>query len=206
MRVIVGMRGFAQIVAAVTTPIEVVGIGLVIAAKIALPLLIIPFPFVAGWANFLLDGFDGDILIPLGLPNETYQPVDKLTDWLTYVAIVIVAFRNDWPTRRLMLGLFLVRSIGQVLFLVTGNELMLAFFPNFLEPLFLVTVTILAFERVVRRWPDWQERGFAVLRRYRWPIGIVIVVYKLIDEWITHIGNIDRSEWFEQLFGSLFGG
>ncbi len=78
---------------------------------------------------------------------------------------------------------------------------MLAFFPNFLEPLFLVTVTILAFERVVRHWPDWQERGFAILARFRWPIGIVIVAYKLTDEWITHVGNIDRSEWFKQLFG-----
>ena len=190
-----------QIVAAGTTPLEVVGIGLVIAAKIALPLLIIPFPFVAGWLNFLLDGFDGDILIPLGLPNDVYQPVDKLTDWLTYVAIVIVAFRNAWPTRMLMLGLFVYRSIGQVAFLVTGNELLLAFFPNFLEPLFLVTVTILAFQRVVRHAPDWQDRGFAILARHKWLIGTVIVVYKLIDEWITHVGNIDRSELLEQLFG-----
>ena len=47
---------------------------------------------------------------------------------MTYVAIVVVAFRNDWPTKRLMLGLFLFRSIGQVGFLVTGNELLLAFF------------------------------------------------------------------------------
>jgi len=149
----------------------------------------------------VLDGFDGDLLIPLGLPNETYQPVDKITDWVTYVAIVIVAFRNDWPTKRLMLGLFLFRSVGQVSFLVTGNELLLAFFPNFLEPLFLVTVTILAFERVIRHYPDWQERGFAILYRYRWLIGIVIVVYKLQDEWITHVGNIDRSEFLQQLLG-----
>ena len=190
-----------QIVAAGTTPLEVVGIGLVIAAKIALPLLIIPFPFVAGWLNFLLDGFDGDILIPLGLPNEVYQPVDKLTDWLTYVAIVIVAFRNGWPTRILMLGLFIYRSIGQVAFLVTGNELLLALFPNFLEPLFLVTVSILAFQRVVRHAPDWQDRGFAILARHKWLIGTVIVVYKLIDEWVTHVGNIDRTELLQQLFG-----
>ena len=86
-------------------------------------------------------------------------------------------------------------------FLVTGNELLLAFFPNFLEPLFLVTVTILAFERVIRHYPDWQERGFAILYRYRWLIGTVIVIYKLQDEWITHVGNIDRTEFLEQLFG-----
>ena len=100
-----------------TSPIAIGAIFGIIAAKFVLPLLIIPFPFAAGWANFFLDGFDGDLLIPLGLPNELYQPVDKLTDWVTYVAIVVVAFRNAWPTRRLMLGLFVFRSVGQVGFL-----------------------------------------------------------------------------------------
>ena len=101
----------------------------------------------------------------------------------------------------LMLGLFVFRSIGQIAFLVSGNELILAFFPNFLEPLFLVTVSILAYERTVRHVPDWQDRGFAILERYRWPIAIVIVVYKLIDEYITHVGNIDRSELLQRLLG-----
>jgi hypothetical protein len=180
---------------------ETVAIGLIVAAKFALPLLIVRFPFAAGWANFFLDAFDGDLLIPLGLTNAVYQPVDKITDWVTYVAIVAVSFRHAWPTRRLMLGLFLFRSVGQITFLATGNELLLAFFPNFLEPLFLVTITILTYERVIRAVPDWQEHGFTILYRYRWLIGGVIVVYKLVDEYITHVGNIDRSELLQRLLG-----
>jgi hypothetical protein len=190
-----------SILALRTSALETAGIVLIVAAKFVLPLLIVPFPFAAGWANFFLDGVDGDLLIPLGLPNETYQPVDKVTDWVTYVAIVIVAYRNAWPTKRLMLGLFLFRSIGQAGFLLTGNELLLAFFPNFLEPLFLVTATILAWERAIRRFPDWQERGFALLHRHRWLIGTLIVVYKLQDEYFTHVANVDRSEFFQQLLG-----
>lgn len=189
-----------------TSPFQAAAIVAIVAAKILLPLLIIRWPFAAGWANFFLDGFDGDLLIPLGLPNETYQPVDKVTDWLTYVAIVIVAFRNDWPTKRLMLGLFVFRSVGQVGFLLTENELFLAAFPNFLEPLFLVTVTLLAWQRAIRHRADWQARGFAVLHRYRWPIGILIVIYKLQDEWFTHVANIDRSEFVRQLIEQLTGG
>jgi hypothetical protein len=197
-----GLRvGIGRFVAAGATPVQAAAIALGVAAKFILPLLIIPVPFAAGWANFFLDGFDGDILIPLGLPNEVYQPVDKITDWVTYVAIVVVAFRNAWPTRRLMLGLFLFRSVGQVGFLLTGNELLLAFFPNFLEPVFLVTISILAYERAIRHVPGWQARGFEVLHRYRWPIGVLIVVYKLVDEWITHVGNIDRTELLQQLLG-----
>jgi hypothetical protein len=179
---------------------------LIVAAKFALPILILRFPFAAGWANFALDGIDGDLLIPLGLPDEIYQPVDKISDWVTYVAIVIVGYRNQWPIKRLMLGLFIFRSVGQVAFLLTEEELFLALFPNFLEPLFLVTATILAWQRVIRRLPDWFDRGFAVLDRYKWPIGILIVVYKLQDEWFTHVANIDRSEWLQQLFEGLFGG
>lgn len=190
-----------RVVAPMTGPGETVAIGLIVAAKFGLPLLILRFPFAAGWANFFLDAFDGDLLIPLGLSNDVYQPVDKITDWVTYVMIVVLCFRNAWPTRRLMLALFLYRSVGQITFLVTGNELVLALFPNFLEPLFLVTITILTFERVVRKVPDWQVRGFGVLYRYRWLIGSVIVVYKLIDEYVTHVGNIDRTELLQQLLG-----
>ena len=184
-----------------TTSLEMVAIALIVAAKFGLPILIVRYPFVAGWANFVLDSVDGDLLIPLGLLNEVYQPVDKVTDWVTYVAIVVVAYRDVWPIRRLMLGLFVFRSVGQVGFLLTGNELLLALFPNFLEPLFLVTVTILAFERVVRRAPDWRDRSFAVLSRYRWLLGGLIVIYKLQDEYFTHVANLDRSDFVRQLFG-----
>ena len=189
-----------------SSPLETAAIVLIVALKFALPLLIIRFPFAAGWANFALDGIDGDLLIPLGLPNDIYQPVDKISDWVTYVAIVVVGYRNQWPIRRLMLGLFLFRSIGQVAFLLTEEELFLALFPNFLEPLFLVAATILAWQRVVRHHPNWQEVGFAALHQYRWPLGILIVVYKLQDEWFTHVANIDRSEFFQQLLEGLFGG
>lgn len=184
-----------------TSPIAIAVGALIVAAKFALPGLIVRFPFAAGWANFVLDSVDGDLLIPLGLPNETYQPVDKLADWATYVAIVVVAYRNGWPLKRLMLALFLFRSVGQVGFLVTKEELLLAVFPNFLEPLFLVTASMLAYKRVIRRRPDWQDATFATLRRHRWLIGTLIVVYKLQDEYFTHVTNVDRSEWLRQLLG-----
>jgi hypothetical protein len=190
-----------RVVSQASGPRETVAIALIIAAKFGLPLLILRFPFAAGWANFFLDSFDGDLLIPLGLPNAVYQPVDKVTDWVTYVVIVVYVFWKAWPIRRLMLALFLYRSVGQISFLVTGNELLLAFFPNFLEPLFLVTVSILTFERAVRRLPDWEERGFAILFRHKRLIGGTIVIYKLIDEYITHVGNIDRSEFLQRLLG-----
>jgi len=187
--------------AAGTGPGQVAAIALIIAAKFGLPILIVWFPFAAGWANFVLDGVDGDLLVPLGLPNETYQPVDKITDWVTYVCMVVAAYRRDWPIRRLVLGLFLFRSVGQASFLLSGNELFLAAFPNFLEPLFLVTATIIAWERAVRHRADPNASAFAILARHKWLIGVLVVVYKLQDEYVTHVGNIDRSDLFRSIFG-----
>jgi hypothetical protein len=189
-----------------SSSLETAAIVLIVALKFALPLLILRFPFAAGWANFALDGIDGDLLIPLGLPNDIYQPVDKISDWVTYVAMVVVGYRRHWPIRRLMLGLFVFRSIGQIAFLLTEEELFLALFPNFLEPLFLVSASLLAWQRVVRHQADWQERGFAVLFRHRWLIGTLIVVYKLQDEYFTHVANVDRSEFFQRLLEQLTGG
>ena len=76
-----------------------------LAAKFLLPVATIWAPFVAGWANFALDAVDGDILIPAGLGggmvaerNSLYQHIDKAADYVTYVCMVVAAWR--WPVRR----------------------------------------------------------------------------------------------------------
>lgn len=163
-------------------------IVLLVALKFGLPILLVPFPFLAGWANFVLDTVDGDLLSPLGLSDPVYQTIDKAADWVTYVFMVVAAWR--WPIRRIVIALFLFRSIGQALFFITRNEMMFFFFPNFLEPLFLIYATILFFRRA---------DGHAFYRRHIIPVWAVVVLYKLQDEWITHVGNIDRSELIQRL-------
>jgi hypothetical protein len=161
----------------------------IIALKYLLPILLIPFPFAAGWANFVLDSVDGDILIPAGVQDRTYQLIDKSADWVTYVFMVIAGRR--WPIRRWLAGLFVLRSIGQALFFVTADERVFFLFPNFLEPLFLAYATVRAFKRGDA--PDFYWR-------HRLAIWVVVVLYKLQDEWITHIANVDRSELLRGLF------
>jgi hypothetical protein len=163
-------------------------VGLV-ALKYLLPVLLIPFPFAAGWANFVLDSVDGDLLIPLGLPNEVYQRIDKSADWVTYVFMVAAAWR--WPMRRVVIALFLFRSIGQALFFVTEDEFVFFLFPNFLEPLFLGYATIAFFK-------GGGAPGF--YRRHIIAIWAIVVLYKMQDEWITHVGNVDRTDLIRGLF------
>ncbi len=163
---------------------------MVVAAKYLLPLLLIPFPFLAGWANFVLDSADGELLIPLGLSDPVYQQIDKSADYVTYAFMVVAAWR--WPLRRVIVALFALRTVGQALFFITGNEIVFFFFPNFLEPLFLVYATILFFKG---------SEAPAFFARYAVVIWVLVVAYKLQDEFITHVANVDRSELIAKLFG-----
>ena len=173
---------------------SVVLIALIVALKYGLPILLVPFPFFAGWANFVLDTVDGDLLIPLGLSDPVYQNIDKSADWVTYVFMVVSAFRGRWPIRKIVLALFVFRSVGQALFFITQDELMFALFPNFLEPLFLAYATVLLFKKADA------PRFFSRNKVWIWAI---VILYKLQDEFLTHVANVDRSELIKRLF-SMF--
>jgi hypothetical protein len=165
-------------------------IAIVIALKFAIPALLPRFPFQAGWANFVLDSVDGDLLIPLGLDDPVYQRVDKLADWVTYVLMVVAGWR--WPIRRWLLALFAFRTVGQAIFFLTEDERVFFWFANFLEPLFLAYASILFFKR---------DGGHAFYLRHRAAVWSVVVLYKLQDEWFTHIANVDRSDLARRLLG-----
>jgi hypothetical protein len=120
-------------------------IACVLVLKFSLPILILRWPFQASWANYVLDTLDGDVLMPLGLAPETYQTWDKAADWVTYVAMFVAGRR--WEIRRTVTVLFALRSVGQLIYFVTGNDTVFFFFPNFLEPLFMIYAFLRASER-----------------------------------------------------------
>lgn len=163
----------------------------VVALKFLLPVLYLRYPFLAGWANWVLDSVDGDLLMPAGLDFSIYQNLDKAADWTGYLFIFIWGWRQ--PIRREITATFALRTVGQALFFATHDEMILFWFPNLLEPLFLVYVTIARFRG--------QERVQAIYRaRLTW-IWLGILVYKFQDEWFTHVANVDRTDWLRSLFG-----
>ena len=172
---------------------KTVAIVAIVAAKFLIPVGIAFAPFWFGWANFVLDTIDGDLLVPLGMSDATYQPIDKLADWATYVGMAVAAWHGSWSIRRWVYGLFVFRSVGQVLFLVSGAEWWLFVFANFLEPLFLVYATAGFFLKEEARTEAW-------FQRHRVIITVLVVLYKLQDEYVTHIGNIDRTDFIVDLF------
>lgn len=163
-------------------------IYLIIAAKILVPIGILASPFFLGWANFILDTIDGDILLRIGLLDQNYQLIDKATDYLTYI-VMLVYSRKLIIKRELTLA-FILRTVGQMLFFITNNELMLFFFPNFVEPIFLVYVTMQKFAK------NPQE----TYKKHFTKIMLGIFLYKMTDEYITHVANIDRSDFIQSIF------
>jgi hypothetical protein len=88
-----------------------------------------------------------------------------------------------------VVALFAWRSLGQLLFFLTGRDQLFIVFPNFLEPLFMVYSLLL-----------FRNPGSAHARylRHRVPIWLLVVAYKMWNEWNIHIARIDLSE---ALFG-----
>jgi len=166
-------------------------IVVVVGLKFLLPVLYLRRPFEAGWGNLLLDSIDGDILVPAGLPDERYQLIDKAADYWAYVFMLIWGWRT--PIRREVAATFALRTIGQALFFITRDEIYFFYFPNLLEPLFLVYATIGRF----RGW----DKAYEIYRRHAVAIWIGILLYKFQDEYITHVANVDRTTLVKQMLG-----
>ena len=161
-----------------------IGIIFVVLLKFVIPVLMLWWPIAAVWANYVLDTVDGDILGSLGLSNAPYQLIDKTADYWSYIFMVLVA--RHWHIRRTVYVLFAYRTIGQVLFFATGNELVFFYFQNFLEPLMLIYVLLI--------WRAGSEnRAYSLYRRHILLIWAIIILYKLWNEWYLHYANIDLS-------------
>lgn len=165
------------------TSMQVTLIVVILIAKFTLPLLLPFFPFAASWANFILDSIDGDLLVPLGLPNATYQLWDKSADYLTYIMMLFAA--RNWPIRKTVFALFAFRTVGQALFFITHDDTFFFYFPNFLEPLFMIYAFLL--------W-KYKDKAFAVYKKHILPIWIIIISYKMWNEYNIHIARTDLSD------------
>jgi hypothetical protein len=169
-------------------------ISVVISLKFLVPSLMLRFPVVGAWGNYVLDSIDGDVLLELGLSEETYQTIDKAADFYSYLIMLIVGLR--WRIRTLIVLLFVYRIVGQLLFFKTRKEIIFVAFPNFLEPL------VLAYTFLLWRSKGSEERAYAAYRNHLGLIWTLIIAYKLWNEWYLHYANIDLSS---RVFGFTGG-
>ena len=167
---------------------EILIISLVISLKFIVPSLMLAFPFAGAWGNYVLDVVDGDILLSLGLTDSTYQTIDKFADLISYIFMLILGLR--WPIKKIIIVLFGYRLIGQLLFFITGNELMFVYFQNFLEPLVMAYTLLLVLNKSN---PD---KAYKAYKKYFFLVWGLVIGYKLWNEWYLHFANIDLSLFF----------
>lgn len=151
--------------------------------KFLLPLLIFKYAFWASFSNFILDSIDGDILMHFGMSYPTYTMIDKSADFVTYIILFLVG--RKWKIGKTITVLFLFRAVGQFLFFTTHVDKILFFFPNFLEPLFII------YSYLVYRYG---KNAHTKYKKYFWYIWIFILIFKMWNEYNVHIGHIDLSE------------
>ena len=155
--------------------------------KFFMPVLLLRFPFQASWGNYVLDVIDGDILLYLGMEENMYQIVDKVADYWSYIFMLILGLR--WQIRKTIIALFAYRTVGQALFFITRNELVFFYFQNFLEPLVMIYALLLLKQGT-------EEKTFLIYKKHFKLIWVIILGYKLWNEWYLHFANIDLSLFF----------
>ncbi len=160
---------------------------LVIVLKFVVPCSMLLFPLFGLWGNYFLDVVDGDILLSLGMSDQTYQLVDKSLDLISYVFMLILGLR--WSIRKTVTALFAYRLIGQILFFITGLEIVFLYFQNFLEPLMMIYALILFKQKD-------EKKTYLTYRKYLFLIWGIVLIYKIWNEWYLHYANIDLSLFF----------
>ena len=173
-------------------------IAIVIALRLALPLSILRWPLAGGVLALLLDAADV-ILVDflarlLGEPGEFgpyYAQIDKWLDTYYLTLELIVTRRWADPMLRETAGLLYVwRLAGVIAFEVTGYRPLLLIFPNLFENFYLYVL-------VVTRWFP------RLLPRSRTQVLLVLgilLVPKLIQEWVLHWEEMHPWQWFRNTF------
>jgi hypothetical protein len=176
------------------------GILLFVAFRVATALPVLRWPFAGGL--LAIGGDLADLLLRdvLGLGGVVeYQVLDKLMDQVYLALFLVVALRWAGVERRVAIALYVFRLAGSVLFLVTGERVVLFLFPNVFEPWFLFVAAIHHLPQPFRWTP---ARVAAVLA--------VLTAAKLVQEWALHVGQVFESmtalEFLEQLWRRLTGG
>ena len=163
----------------------------VIAIRLALPLLILRYWLVGAVIAMVIDMLDVVMieLIGLGGFRDHYAETDKLLDSYYYVLELIVAlgWASPW-TRIPSVLLFVYRLIGAVIFEFTGAHIWLFIFPNLFENWWLYVV-------VVMKWfPSIVPSGW---KNTLIPLFLLLIP-KMAQEYLLHFAEAHPWNWTKE--------
>ena len=175
---------------------DTVVLGLVIAARLLVPLLIPWYPLPGVVAALVLDAVDQTLFQSFTrLPLAFYQSYDKALD-VYYLSIAYISTLRNWTNHfafRVSAFLFYFRLAGVALFELTEWRLLLFIFPNTFEYFFIWYETVVLW-RDPRRLPRHTVVGAA---------AAIWIVIKLPQEFWLHIARLDLTDVLKTaLFGA----
>jgi len=170
-------------------------IGVVVVARLGLPLFIPKFPLPAILSCLVLDGVDQTIFQTFTSADLTgYQSYDKALD-IYYLTIAYLATMRNWTNLaafRVSRFLFFYRLVGVVIFEFSQVRAILLIFPNTFEYFFIF------YEAVRARWdPRRMTMRFVVVAT-----AFIWIFIKLPQEYWIHIAQLDTTDLLkEEVFG-----
>lgn len=152
------------------------GLAIVLALRLTVPLTILRWPLAGGIVAILADTVDILIFQIFGFPSFIgYHEIDKLLDCYYLVLEVIVAQRWASLPRGIASALFAYRMIGVAAFEATDARGVLVAFPNLFEFFFLFHLACLRFAPEYRLTP---ARGASWLA--------LLLIPKMGQEYVLH--------------------
>lgn len=167
------------------------GETVVIGVRLFVPLLILRWPVLGGFAAMAVDGLDVVITdaLDIGGFGDHYAALDKLLDtyYLTLELLVALTWESAWA-RLPAVALFAYRLAGVALFEITDERIFLFIFPNMFENWWLYVVV------VAKWWPSLFPRDWKSLLI---PM-VVLLVPKMAQEYLLHFAEAKPYNWFQE--------
>ncbi|OGK23417.1 hypothetical protein A3A46_03150 [Candidatus Roizmanbacteria bacterium RIFCSPLOWO2_01_FULL_37_13] len=142
--------------------------------RLLAPFLIFFNPLMTSVLSLIFDEADFYLFYKSGYKWIYYHIIDKLLDYWWYIFILIYSL--DKPIKFFVIILFIYRSLGQFLSIISRNEKLLLLFPNILERYFNIYILLLYL-------------GFSKVLLESWNIALLALgtIIAFYIEWINHI-------------------
>ena len=165
-------------------------IAIFVAYRVATALPTLRFPFAGALIAIVGDFCDLFLMDAIGGISD-YQRLDKLCD-LVYLTVFLVVTRSWRPIESgVALALFVFRMIGEVIFEVTGERVVLLVFPNVFEFWFVA----------IAAWHHYRARATLTSRQAVSAV-VALLIGKEAQEYFLHYDRLlDQFSAFEAVNG-----
>jgi len=140
-------------------------------------------PIIATIGNIFLDAFDGELYKQSGYARPQYSIYDKILDYYWYIWILLYVLITDAPLKYIFLGLFLYRTLGQLLFIKFNKGIILFLFPNIFEKFFFYYLFVI----IIGQEDMLMSQSIII------PVLLILTIISIVLEYSIHLKRINLS-------------